>query len=564
MPRKTHTNKKRTDISQLKSKVKKRRLVDDKFSKDKVIVSNLEEIPVKSYEIPVLIRPKDNSADLNRDSSIIFEVTTKENEYFYFNKDYQIMLEMSIINHEVNNNGVETSRTLLYKKVHSPPTPPTEAGDDAATLARLKAIARLPPPVDENKFSFVPSTSGLSIFKNVTVSYMNHTKDESLTFPQEGVFLNLVTAQDLFFAPKEFLERQRKLNNFRISNSFRTGSDRIPDDLNKMRFAKLHKSATDAPIIANVSGNDAGGAASGKIHYIYISRSPFVANNPYVAEKYNLEEQILFPPKSTVRVVLYKNELDLKFLSLHKEIDMVKQSTNNNATDQDWRLKKVSYYIHNIYLAVNRIKLSPEHPLSNSHYYNNITVNHFDLVEITSATSQKIPINWRSATPPIYIIISFLRQQDVIFNTTKNLPQALNQFFLPQGLSTLTVRDQDYINEVFDGIKLENLDKQDHHKSKHEYIEYLKRHKFVSEEFTFEDMFSLDTTIETGACNLFPVNLVGREIKNDPLNNGLELELGFSRPNDKGWFVSIRAVFLGQFLMSREGEKNYKVNFKYE
>ena len=473
------------------------------------------------------------------------------------------MLELSLINHEYNANGVETRKVLLKKKIHTRPDPPGANADDATTLARLKEISRLPPPTDENKFAFSPSTSGLSLFKNITVSYMNNTKDESLTFPQEGVFLNLATAQDFFLSPKKFQDTQRNLNNFKMSNRFRIGSGKIPDDLNKMRFTKIHQSATDAPIIAGVELNDAGGSTSGKIHYMYISRTPFVANNPYVSSKYNLEDQILFPPKSTVRVVLYKNELPFKFLSMHKEIDFNAQIQNNNATEDAWNWKKLSYHIHNIYLAVNRIKISPEHPISNKHFYNNITVNHFDLIELTTATSQKIPINWRSDTPPMYIIISFLRQQDVIFNTTKNLPQALNQFFLPSGLTSLTVRDQDYINEVFDGIKIENLDLQDHHRSKHEYIEYLKKHDFVPESFEFEDMFSLDRTIGTGACNLFPVNLVGREIKSDPLSNGLELELKFRNPVQTGWFTSVRAVFLGQQWMTKEGEKNYKVHLKY-
>ena len=564
MPRHSQSSKRKSnELPQIKTKLKKRRLVDDKFIHDKTLVSNLEEIPTKSYEIPVLIGPKDNSADLNRDSSIIFEITTKENEYFYFNKDFQIMLEMSIIDHEHNNQGVFTRQVLLHKKIPTPPAPPDANADDATTLARLKQISRLPPPVDENKFAYVPSTSGLSIFKNITVSYMNNTKDESLTFPQEGVFLNLVTAQDFFLSPQKFQETQKRLNNFKISNQFLIGSGKIPENLNKMRFAKLHKTKTDGPVIPNVEENNVGGAASGKVHYLYISRTPFVANNPYVSSKYNLEDQILFPPKSTVRIVLYKNDLSFKFLSMHKEIDIPAQINNNNNTENAWRWKKVSYYLHNIYLAINRIKISPEHPISNKHFYNNITANHFDLIELTSATSQKIPINWRSNTPPMYIVISFLRQQDVIFNTTKNLPQALNQFLLPAGLTSLTVRDQDYINEVFDGIKIENLDVQDHHKSKHEYIEYLKKHNFVADSFEFEDMFSLDATIETGVCNIFPVNLVGREIKSDPLSNGLELELKFRNPNVAGWFASIRSVFLGQQWMSKEGEKNYKVNFKY-
>ena len=139
----------------------------------------------------------------------------------------------------------------------------------------------------------------------------------------------------------------------------------------------------------------------------------------------------------------------------------------------------------------------------------------------------------------------------------------VNQFFLPEHLSKFTVRQLDYINEIFDGLKIENLEKQDRHISKEQYINYLKHHKFVPDTFSFEDMFSVIRENSTGFCNVFPVNLVGRNIKADPTYKGLEVELNFDQPNQTKWFMVIRYVYIGQQTFTKRADKQYSVDFKY-
>ena len=542
----------KTKGSDLKAKTKKRKLIDEKFMNDTALISSIEEFPSKEYDIPQLVPPKDNTVDLNKDESITFEIRTNEFEYCYFNRDYQIQLEMSVYQQDYDDSLVASEKTLLsYIKKPIPPTP--EVG-----------VTPVEGP-DKNGFAFAPCTSGLSIFKNVSVSYMNHTKDETLTFPQDGIFLNNVTAQDFYFSGHLGFEKiQNSLNNFTPNNTLRLGDDQshISPKTQKMRYAKIHKTKTDAPVIPDVARNSAGGSKVGKMHYIYISRTPFVANNPYLQQKYNLQSAIIFPPNSTIRIVLYKTDVPLKFLGINKEVDINNQIENAQITDAAWLRKKLEYYIHSINLVIHRVKLDPKHIMP-SKYFNNITVNNFDLVELTNSTSQKIPINWRSQETPVYIVLSFIRQQDVIFSNNTGLPQALNQFFLPKNLTTLTVRQQNYINEVFDGLKIENLHEQDYHKSKCEYIQYLRKHRFVPLTFKFEDMFSIDDSYLSGASTLFPIDLVGREIQGDPHNRGLEVELLYNSPNDTKWFLCVRYVYIGQLLMDRQPDKQYKVDFKY-
>ena len=527
-----------------KTRQKKRKLVDEKFT-DIPAITSLEELPPREYDITEYVSPVES--DMNEDSSIIFQITTQENEFFYFNRYFQAALEMSITEQKYKQNGDPDKVELLVKKQKPAPTD---------TVAN---------PPDPNNFAFVSASSGLSIFKNISVSYMNHTKDESLTFPQEGVFLNNLAAQDIFLSGSERFENtQNSLNNFSTTNILRLGEqqDYIPDDIQKMRFSKLHKSKTDAPFVPGVPDTSATSVLVGKMHYMYIPRTPFVANSPYLQNKFRMQGVMIFPPNSTVRIVFYKTDTPLKYLGINSEVDMNKQSNNTPATGTTWVKKDLDYYIHNMHLVIHRIKLQQKQQIP-TRYLSNITVNHFDLVELTSATSQKIPINWRSTDTPAYIVLCFVRQQDVIFNENHGLPQSVNQFYLPQYLDKITIRKQDYINEVFDGLKLENLHEQDYHKSKLEYIEYLKKHGFVTPDFKFTDMFSIDNSIGTGCCNLFPISLVGRDIQADPLNRGLEVELSYTQSNSTKWFLAKRFVFIGQQVLTRQADKQYKVDFKY-
>ena len=530
-----------------KTKTKKRRLVDEKFNSEQPLITSFEELPPKEYDIPDFVEPLDNSVDLNKDSSIIFEIKSRDNEFFYFNKNFQVILEMSVLEQQFKDDGSLDKVTLLYKKDKPAATDVT------------------PDPVDPNTFMFSPSTSGLSIFKNIAVSYMNHTKDESLTFPQEGIFLNNLVAQDFFLSGSDDFEKiQNTLNNFTMSNDVRIGDtqETIPKNIQKMRYSKIHVDTADAPVIADIDDTAASSKLVGKLHYLYISRTPFVANNPYLQRKFRLPGVMIFPPNSTVRIIFYKNEIPLKYLGINKEVDIPDQIINTQKAGLEWSKKDIRYHIHKMQLAIHRVKFEPKYVIP-TRFLNNITVNHFDLYELSSSTSQKIKINWRSTETPAYIVFTFLRQQDVIFSETHGLPVATNQFYLPSYLTTLTVRHQDYINEVFDGLRLENLDKQDCHPSKFAYIEYLKKHGFVPQTFTFENMFSLDNTIGTGCCNIFPVSLVGREIKADPQNKGLEVELTYTQSNVTKWFLSPRFVYIGQDVMTRQPDKQYKVDFKY-
>lgn len=534
--------------SDKKPKSKKRKIIDDKLlENEKTLVTNIEELPRKEYDTTEYVEPYDNSVDLNRDSSILFEIKSSDHEYFYFNRDFQAVLEMSIYQQNYNADDTKKDVTLVYKQ------------------AKPAATQAAPNPEDPNTFAFAPSSSGLSIFKNISVSYMNHTKDESLTFPQEGCFLNSLTAQDFLFTGSRVFEKiQNQLNNYSITNDVRLGDNQeyIPQRIQRMRYAKIHTSLTDAPEIEGVDKNDLPTALNGKMHYLYIPRTPFVANNTYLQNRYRLQSMIVFPPNSTVRIVFHKNDIALKYLSINKEIDIIAQSKNRQIATTSWQNKDIQYHIHNMHLVIHRVKLDPKLP-SPTKFVSNITVNHFDLMELTTATTQKIQINWRSKETPTYIVLSFMRQQDVIFNELDGLPQAINQFFLPEYLSSITVRRQDYINEVFDGLKIENLDKQDYHPSKAQYIEYLKKHTFVPHTFKFTDLFSVDSTITTGACNVFPIDLVGRDIQADPQNRGLEVELNYSRSNTKKWFLAPRFVYIGNQIMTRQADKQYKVEFNY-
>ena len=537
-------------------KKSRRKIIDESFlgSEGKRYTTNISEFieePHKKSEVCTLVPPKENT-DLNKDSSWIFEITSLEDEVFSFYPDYHLRLEVSITQELFDAADATKSlgQGLLFKK---------KIG---------AADAKDPNPV-----AFQPSSSGLSLFNDIDISYMNYFNERSLTYPQSGTFLNILAAQDLLFAPEsDFHKIQNSLNNEKISPNFMVGQEKsiTPDvNMSARKFSKIHTSATDAPYIEGVINNpvSANNAASGKIHYVYIPRNPFVAVNNYLHNRYKLPYTVIFPPNSTLRIVFHKNQIPMKYLMENQEADSLIQASNGhqNFADATFNKRNVKIHIHKAHLLVKRTKLIPskEFPL-NSYFFSNIMVNHFDLIELSQATSKKIPIIWRTEEPPLYIIISFIRQQDIVFNSTVNLPQALNKFFLPQFLTSISIRQRDYINELYDGIQIKNLDKPDYHPSKAQYIEYIKRQGFVGPDFTFEELFCTDVGKGGGFCNCFPISLVGRDISSSLYSKGLELELEFTQSNTTGWFASARLCGLGHQNFTKLTEKQYKVEFSYD
>ena len=537
-------------------KKSRRKIIDESFlgSEGKRHTTNISEFieePHKKSEVCTLVPPKENT-DLNKDNSWIFEITSLEDEVFSFYPDYHLRLEISITQELFDAADATKSlgQGLLFKK---------KIGASDAN--------------DPNPIAFQPSSSGLSLFNDIDISYMNYYNERSLTYPQSGTFLNILTAQDLLFAPEpEFHKIQNSLNNEKISPKFMVGQEKsitVDSGMASRKFSKIHENATDAPFIQGVINNPVSGnnAASGKIHYVYIPRNPFVAVNNYLHHRYKLPYTVIFPPNSTLRIVFHKNQIPIKYLMDNQEADSLIQTKNGkvNFSDATFNKRNVKVHIHKAHLLIKRTKLIPskEFPL-NSYFFSNIMMNHFELMELSSATSQKIPIIWRTEEPPLYIIISFIRQQDIVFNSTVNLPQALNKFYLPEYLTSLSIRQRDYINELYDGIKIKNLNIPDYHPSKAQYIEYIKRQGFVGPDFTFEELFCTDVGKGAGFCNCFPISLVGRDISSSLYSKGLELELEFTQSNTTGWFVSARLCGLAHQNFTKLTEKQYKVEFSYD
>ena len=515
------------------TKGKKRRLVDEHLSEKKtdVFITDIETEPVKEYEVLTLIKPKENT-NLNTDSSIVFEITTHANEFVHFNPTYQVRLEVSLINQEWSADWQTRGDRRLYRK-------------------------------EEETTRYPISTGALNIFKNISVTYNNYLKDESVTFPQDGCFLNRMIAQDMFMSSDNFQKKQLAYFNMAINNKFLLSNLVAP--YKKPVNTKVHNNYTDAPVINGVAGNNNGGSENGKIHYIYISRPPFQAVNDYLNTKYGFNTNIVFPPFSTIRIVFYKNEITSKFLFENSEADDLVQIRNTTfAGNNAFNHRELTPYIHSMNLAVIKTKLNPLKSKPPEKHLHNICINHFDVFELTDATTQRFTINWRSHETPIYIVLSFLRQQDLVFNTTTNLPQALNKFYLPSNLKSITIRQSDYASDVFDGIKIDNLHLNDQHPSKLKYFEYLKLHGFISSSKSFEDLFCISTGIGSGFTNIFPINIMGRQTSSKPHQEGLEVELQFITPLATKWFMDCRYMFNSYFnLIKKSGQKEYKIETNY-
>ena len=514
------------------SKGKKRKLIDESLSdkKQDVLVSDIETEPFKEYEVLTLVKPKENT-NLNTDSAIVFEITTNANEFVQFNPTYQVRLEVSLTNQEWTADWQTRRDIRLYRK-------------------------------EEETVRYPLSTNGLNIFKNISVTYNNHLKDESVTFPQDGCFLNRMVTQDIYFSNEEFQKHQFAYNNLAINNKFTLGSLTAP--YKKAVNSKVHNTYTDAPVIPGVAGNNNGGAVNGKIHYLYISRPPFQATNNYLKHKYGFNSNIVFPPFSTIRIVFFKNDLPFKYLCENAETDDAAQVANVQFANNAFNHREIKPYIHSMHLAVIKSKLNPMKSKPPERHLHNITINHFDVFELSDATTQRFTINWRSHETPLYLVLSFLRQQDLVFNSGHNLPQALNKFYLPPNLKSITIRQADYASDVFDGIRIDNLDKIDYHPTKLQYFEYLKLHGFISNKSSFEDLFCVSTGIGNGFTNLFPINLVGRQTSSKPHQEGLEVELRFTTPLLTKWFLDVRYLFNSYFnFIKKSNQKEYRIETKY-
>ena len=520
-------------MSKEHSKGKKRKLVDEHLS-DKVhdvLVTDIDTDPVKEYEVMTFIDPKENT-DLNKDSSIVFEITTKANEFVRFNPFYQVKMDVSLTNQEYN--------------------------DDYTTKKDLKLYL-----VTDDKVRFPVSTCALNIFKNVSVTYNNYLKDESVTFPQDGCFLNRMTAQDMLMSSERFQKYQLTFNNGSIGNGFLLSS--LIEPYQTVVNSKIHKTYTDAPVIPDVVGNNNGGSKNGKIHYLYISRPPFQAVNDYMHRKYGLNSTIVFPPFSTIRIVFYKNDIPFKYLCENAEADTLAQIRNETfAGTNSFTKRALNPYIHSMQLAVVKTKVNPQKNKLPERHLHNIAINHFDVFELTNATTQRFSINWRTQETPLYLVLSFLREQDIVFNTTHELPQALNKFYLPRHLKSISIRQSDYANDVFDGIKIDNLDVNDYHPSKLQFFEYMKLHGFINRETKFEDIFSVGSGISSGFTNIFPINITGRQTSSKPHQEGLEVELQFRNPLTTKWYFDARYVFNSYFnFVKRANQKEYKIETNY-
>ena len=500
------------------------------------------EKTTKEYEIPTFIPPRPHT-NLNTDSIIVFEVKTAENEYFYFNRDFQARIEISVMEEKwAGSPAASTGDFLLVQK-------------DRAAGQRE----------DPNEFYFATASSGLSLFKNISTMYNNSIRDPTFTAPQEGIFYNTLVAQDLFLSSsEEFVKTQASLNNFPPSHKFVMGSLENAPEYSIGHAKKLHKSATDAPTIPNCNGNAAPTALNGKMHYIYIPQPPFSAVNNYIHKRFQQEERIIFPPFTHLRIIFSRNEVKPKYLLQTKLISDRLMVENDDIGVANWAdQKKITVYIHSMHLAITRFKLDPRDKMASS-YSTNVVINHFDLFEITSATTQKIPVLWRTEQTPLYVVFSFVRQQDVVFNQAQEMPQALNKFYMPQYLSSLTIRQPNHANEIFDGIQVKHLERMDYHPSKAAFIQYLKHHRFVGKNFQFEDLFCVNSTLVGGFTNIFPVDLMNRTINTTPNYKGLEIELGFTQSNTTKWFLVARFVGLGEQILKKSDGRHYSIEFKYD
>ena len=513
-----------------------------KAKKGRLGALGASEKPTKEYEIPTYISPRPHT-NFNEDSIIVFEIKTAENEYFYFNRDYQARIEISVMEEKwAGSPAVSSGNFLLLNKERV-------AGQQE----------------DPNEFFFPSSSSGLSLFKNISTMYNNSVRDPTFTAPQEGIFYNTLVAQDLLFSPsEEFINTQASINNLAPSYNFIMGSLKNETKYIKAHAKKLHKSATDAPSIPGCNGNAAPTSLNGKMHYIYIPQPPFSAVNNYIHKKFQQDDKIIFPPFTHLRIVFVKNEIKPKYLLQTKLISDRLMVENEDIGVANWADKKtITVYIHSMHLAITRFKLDPRDKVASSYIFN-VVINHFDLYEITSATSQKIPVLWRTEQTPLYVVFFFVRQQDVVFNQAQEMPQALNKFYKPKYLSTFTVRQPNHANEIFDGIQLKHLEHMDYHPSKAAYLQYLKNHRFVGKNFQFEDFFTSDKEPQEGFLNIFPVDLMHRTINTTPNYKGLEVELGFTQSNITKWFLAVRSVGLGEQILKKGEGRHYSVEFKYD
>lgn len=505
-------------------KLKSSREVNNEFFQEVNPKGHFKEAPKRKYLVSDYVKPS-NVKDLSKDEYITFDLKTSEGEVLFFPDDYQIYMEAN----------------LWYIQV-------TQASP-APTVQRLRLLKT-------NAVRWPITTNGLVLFDRCDVHF-NHSQNlKSLFSPVPGNFLNIKQTQDAVFNPSlKNVQEQSNLGNIRNSCMYvLTDENNFDPVVLAKTKEKLASSDSDGPSHDQLNSD----SFFGKRFFLNIDMFPFRTVSPYLSEKYKIKKHSMLPPNSTLRIVLHKNPLKPQHLlpttstSPHLEAE-----NDENTSNTQWAVDDFSVNINAIYLRCFRMKcLDNVIPPEIKNFSYNLQTTFFDLIPLQAHTQQTHRPAWKFDRTPVYCIISFLRENDVMPKKSWIQIQASNCFYKPKHLKTLTVRCTDFKNETLDNISIDNLDVENTDKSKLAYLDYLKINNFVDGEFKFENLFPTNELTKDGQLNMFPVNLNGSELPSKTFVDGIQIDLDFRQSLETRWYLCIRYDFLGmgQFVPK---EKKY-------
>ena len=497
-------------------KIKSTREINNEFFEEAIPKGSFNELPSRKYLVADYVQPK-NVKNLSSDEYITFEIKTSERELLFFPDDYQVYIEVN-----------------PWTQINVP-----AAGNDPARVDNIR--------IDVAKSARWPiSTNALVLFDKCEI-WFNHSQNMKTLFsPVEGKnFLNIKQTQDLLLNPSlKNIEEQFELGNIINSNRYilanlNTMDKKISAKMNE----KMPTNQTDGPEHDNI------GTASflGKACYLNINMFPFQTVSPYIAEKYKIKRHSMIPPNSNLKVILHRNPLKGENLMPTTAVSPKLESENSeNRAVNSYAISPLNININKILLRCFRMKaLHHEIPPSIKNFEYNLQTTFFDLIPLGEHTQQTHKPAWKYNKTPVYCVISFLRENDILPRASWIQVQASNYFYKPQNLRSLTVRCTDFKNETLDNISINNLDVSDSHKSKLAYLDYLKINNFVHSNIKFEDFFSVSETSKEGQLNLFPINLNGSELPKETFLNGLQIDLNFKAALTTKWYMLVRYDYLG-------------------
>ena len=405
---------------------------------------------------------------------------------------------------------------------------------------------------DSDGIFYNPASAGLSLFENIRVVFQWATEDDSNHWPINAPFLNILAASELTFSNDTWQNLQKSLSNTVPLNSHcvQETNDYKPSQKNK-----LHLNTSDS----------ASATKNGKFIYVTVPMFPFRVAAPNSCFKYKLNKKPLFPPLTRFKIIFQKqNKFPQKVLMDYSKVttnDIVSNTTladtkwQYGTTGAEWSCHAIKTKILDMKMYIERIIISQSDPLKDRKLFTyKYSYSRFVLSPITSHSSQQIELKWDINRLPISMEIFFLRDQDLLYDSSMKSPISINKFYIPPKLSEMELRYKHQNDKLFDNIKLSELNVNKINSSKMNYFNYLKLHSFISFTSSIEDYFSVNSTYGTGTMNIFPVDLTGRYLENSILMRGLILVLTFNNvlsSADIKWQVVIKYNYLKNIYLKR-------------